>query len=752
MSRPDEEGPHTSRRYQTRVDPKQRPEDRVDAHNDLLFGDVRTADRAKLQSETVMVLHDKMISHYLRELDRQSEWRRRMELDEDFYDSDQWDAESKLILAERGQEALVLNVIAQSINWIIGSQRSARTDYKILPRRKDASKAAERKGQLLKYLADVNKSQFAFSDAFEEQIKAGLSWLECGVQDDADGEPIYERYESWRNIVWDSSASERDLSDGRYLFRTKWVDMDTAIALFPNRKDAIQHSASTVHEFGASLDRFGDEAMDSMETDSVREAYSSIEHPAYSRDRVRLIEAWFKIPEQEEVMAGGDFAGEMFDPNSPGHAEQIETGMAEVRKRLTYRTYVMVMTNSRVLWFSKSPYRQNRYPLTPLWCYRKKKTGEPYGIVRNMVDAQKDINKRFSKALAILSSNKTIMDEGAVADLDEFEEEVSRPNAIIVKKKGFQLDIAADRELAPAHLQVLQMSMQMIQTLSGVTDEAMGRTTNAVSGRAITARQEQGAVSTSTAFDHLRAARQYHGEKMLSLVEQFMDERKQFRITNSRGQPDYVEINDGMPDNDIIRTKADFVISEDDWNASIRRAQVTELMEMMTQLAPVAPQIVMVLLDLVVETMDIPSREEIVKRIRGLTGMEDPDADPNSPDPEREAREKQKAQQAAMEARAAEAQIAKLEGEAAKTQAVAEKEAANAAKILMSMPGETIEQKRKALEVAIMLLGGPPGAADTADALLDDAGLGDQPPGPPPGQEMGVEQPMPEPAMDGGMM
>lgn len=745
MSRPNDEGPHTSRRYETRVEERQRPEDRVVDHTGILFGNVAQAEKSELDDEAVLDLHDKLISHYLRELDRQGEWRRRMELDEDMYDSDQWDAESKLILEERGQEPLVLNVIAQSINWIIGSQRNARTDYKILPRRKEASKSAERKGQLLKYLSDVNKSQFSFSDAFEEQIKAGLSWLECGVQDDADGEPIYERFESWRNIVWDSSASERDLSDGRYLFRTKWVDLDTAIALFPNREAAIRHSASPVYEFGASLDRFGDDAMDSSEIDSVRDAYSSIEHPAYSRDRVRLIEAWFKVPEQEEVMAGGDFAGEIYDERSPGHAEQVETGMAEVRKRLTYRTKVMVMTSSRVLWFSKSPYRHNRYPLTPLWCYRKKKTGEPYGIVRNMVDAQKDINKRFSKALAILSSNKTIMDEGAVSDLDEFEDEVSRPNAIIVKKKGYELNIDADRELSAAHLQVMQMSMQMIQTLSGVTDEAMGRTTNAVSGKAITARQEQGAVSTSTAFDHLRAARQYHGEKMLSLTEQFMDERKQFRITNSRGQPDYVEINDGLPENDIVRTKADFVISEDDWNASIRRAQVTELMEMMTQLAPVAPQIVMVLLDLVVETMDIPSREEIVKRIRGITGMEDPDADPNTPDPEREAREQQKKQQAAMEARAAEAELAKLEGEAAKSQAVAEKEAANAAKILMSMPGETIEQKRKALEVAIMLLGGPPGAADTADVILADAGIPD--PQAAPQQQAMPEEPMPQEAM-----
>ena len=699
------------------------PKDRYGPENRYLFGgDVAKVERSPLDSERVKDLHDKLISHYLRELDRQASWRVNMSRDEDFYDSKQWESEDEMVLRERGQEPLVLNVIAQSINWIIGSQRRARTDFKILPRKKDAAKPAERKSQLLKYLADTNKSVFSFSDAFEEMVKSGLSFMESGVRDDAEGEPIYDRNESWRNIVWDSTARERDLSDGRYFFRTKWVDLDTACALFPKRKTQIELSASSTYEFGGTVDRFGDDSMDEAEYDGINQGYSSIEHPNFSRERVRLIEAWFKIPEQSEVIAGGDFAGEIYDPGSKGHAEQISTGQAEVRQRLTYRIYVMVMTTKHALWFSESPYRHNRYPFTPMWCYRRAATGEPYGVVRNMVDAQKDINKRFSKALAILSSNKVIMDEGAVPDLDEFVEEANRPDAVLVKKQGYELKIDADRDLAPAHLSVMQQSMQMIQTLSGVTDEAMGRTTNAVSGRAIVARQEQGAVSTAKPFDSLRACKQYHGEKMLSLVEQFMTEEKEFRITNSRGQPDYVEINnEGLPENDITRTKADFIISEDDWNASLRQAQVVELMELMTQLAPVAPQVVMVLLDLVVEAMDVPSREEIVKRIRNITGMEDPDADPNVPDPEREAREQQKAMQAEIEQRMTMAQVAKAEGEAARVAAQAEKENANAAKLLQSLPGADIDQKRSALELALAMLSSSPQATTTADVIQEGA-------------------------------
>lgn len=698
------------------------PKDRF-AENRYLFGTaaVETVANDPLNSVRVKDFHTTLISHYLRELDRQAPWRRNMERDEEFYDGQQWATEDEQTLKARGQEPLVLNVIAQVVNWTIGSERRARTDYKILPRRKEAAKGAERKSQILKYLADVNKSGFAWSDAFEENIKAGLSWMECGIQDDADGEPVYDRYESWRNIIWDSTARERDLSDSRYMFRTKWVDLDTAAALFPKRKEYVAAASSSTYEFGGSVDRYGDDPMDSAEYDSIDSGYSSIEHPNSHRERVRLIEAWFRVPETEKVMGGGQFAGEIYDPESPGHNDDIAAGQAEVRARLTYRIYVMVMTTQDVLWFGKSPFRHNRYPFTPIFCYRKAATGEPYGMIRNMVDAQRDINKRFSKALAILSSNKTIMDEGAVPDLDEYAEEISNPNAIIVKRHGKELHIDADRELSAAHLQVMQMSMQMIQTLSGVTDEAMGRTTNAVSGIAIERRQTQGVVSTAKPFDALRAAKQYHGEKMLSLVEQFMTEQKQFRITNSRGQPDYVQINDGLPENDITRHKADYVISEDDWNASLRQAQVAELMELMTGLAPVAPQIVMVLLDLVVEAMDIPSREEIVKRIRAITGAEDPDKDPSVPDPERDAREAAKAAAADMERRMAQAALAKAEGDAAKAQALAQRENAAAAKLLQSLPGEDIAQKRATLELAMMMLTSPPQATATADVIQEGA-------------------------------
>ena len=687
--------------------------------------------RHRLDSPKMEAQLRKLLSLYEDELDRQSENRADQAIDEDFYDSIQWRAEDARVLKDRGQVPLVYNVIASSVNWVIGTEKRGRSDYKILPRRKDASKPAERKTQLMKYLSDVNRAPFHRSRAFEDCTKVGIGWIETGVQDEDDGEPVFTRYESWRNILWDSACTEKDLSDCRYIFRTKWVDLDIAEAMFEDRKGILRASAAGVSTYG--IDAFGDEAMDSQENELS--GYTSIRNAlnGFSRDRVRLIECWYRKPTKVKRMVGGEFKGEIYDPENPaeGHQADIEAGNAVPMTRTMMRMHVAVFCDAGMLWYGESPYRHNQFPFTPIWCYRRGRDGLPYGMIRGMRDIQEDINKRASKALHILSTNKTIMDEGAVDDLDEFAEEVSRPDAIIVKKQGKELVINAERELAPAHLELMSRSISMIQTLSGVTDENLGRSTNATSGRAITARQEQGSMTTAGIFDNLRLAVQIHGEKELSLIEQYFSEEKQFRITNMRGSPEYVTINDGAPENDIVRTKADFIISDADWRASIRQGQTEELFALLQQLAPVAPQVAMVMLDLVVEGMDIAQREEIVKRIRQVTGMRDPDAEEMTPEEQQAEQQKQQAeqQQAELQMRDAMATIAGKEAKAQRDAAYAQKEMATIQKInvdtehvLASISGLNINAQKAALEAALAAISAP-GAVRVADGMLDEAGF-----------------------------
>lgn len=682
----------------------------------------------KLDSDQAKHLHGKLLATYRYELERQSQNRFEMAVDEDFYDHIQWSEEEAATLAARGQAPLVFNLIQTSINWMLGTQRRAPQDYKVLPRRKDGLQSADRKTELLRHLRDVNHSNHHVSMAFADTVKAGIGWLETGQGDAADGPRVFDRRESWRNMLWDSRSMEMDLSDCRYVTRMKWLDGDIAAAMFPDRLGILEHSREN-NLLGGRYSDYGDEASDSPEYDDGTSISTEVTAGgSHIRDRIRCIEMWFRKPMAVPVIGGGQFRGEIFDEWSRGHWEEIKYGRASLVIRPREVMHVAVMTEFGLLDLRQSPYRHNRFPFTPIWGYRRARDGMPYGAIRGMRGPQKDLNKRASKALHHLSTVRVMMEEGAVDDVEEVRDEAGRPDSVIVYKTGKQPpQIETNTEVAASHLQLMDIDAKMIQSVGGVTDENLGRSTNATSGKAILAKQDQGSLATSQFFDNLRYAAILHGEKQIVNIEQFYDQQDEIRITDSRGNAKWVDVNaPDQPENAIDMFKADFIIEEEDWRATTRQAQAAQMLDLMNNLAATAPQIVISTLDLAIEALDVPKRDEIVKRIRQITGQADPDEDPNNPSPETIERQKAAQEQAALQQRGIEAELSEKEARAAKTKAEAHA-------VTMGLRGKSLEDLKKAIEAGLQIAGAPAvGAAvdqllATAQEDADAAAGGGQP-------------------------
>jgi hypothetical protein len=244
----------------------------------------------------------------------------------------------------------------------------------------------------------------------------------------------------------------------------------------------------------------------------------------------------------------------------------------------------------------------------------------------------------------------------------------------------------------------------------------MGKSTQAVSGIAIQRRQDQGSVATNKLFDNLRLAVQIQGETQLSLIEQFFTEEKQFRITNKRGVAQFFTANDGLPENDITRTKADFVVDEAAWNASIRQAQAEMLGELMTKMPP---QVALVMLDLFVELMDIPNRDAIVARIRQVTGMTDPDA--TEPDPEQQAKAEAQAKAQQLQDALLQAELDEKQAKASQLTATAALTQAQADRTRRQTVGDNVNSTLLANQAAQITIMAPATAA-VADAILHESG------------------------------
>lgn len=703
-------------------------------------GPARTESEQEVERKEA--LHRRLMGMYRAELARQEANRVEQALDEDYYDHKQWTEEEQAVLRERGQAPIVYNVTHNTVNWVIGSEKRSRTDGKVLPRGKEDSKPAEAKSKYMKYLSDVNRSVFQRSRAFEDTVKVGIGWLESYYDDSDDDEPIKLRYENWRNMLWDSAGTELDGKDWRYQMRSKWVDEDIAEMLADGNRSMIERAVTESAGYGGYDMNDGDAVMDQAEQERD-ESMSMGAVDAHKRRRVRLIECWYREPVNVRVMRGGMFATEEYDEKNPEHVAEVQSGNARVIKKGMMKMRVALMTTEGLIYDGPSPFKHNRFKFVPIWGYRQGSNGLPYGLIRGIRPIQDAVNKRASKALHILSTNKVMMEDGALPDdmtYEEFADEANAPDGLIRYRKGYKVDLNQDRQLGAEHMNQMSVDVSMIQQVGGVTDELLGKDTNATSGKAILARQEQGSVATNKLFDNLRLAMQMVGELELSLIEQYVTEEKQFRITNMRGVPEFVTLNDGLPENDVTRAKADYVISEASWNASIRQAQVEALTELAMKMPP---EVALLILDLIVDSMDnIENREEIVKRIRQATGQKDPDQ--QEPTPEEIAAAQQAQKQAAMqeqqimlamEEQAAKTDLARAQADRIKKQALADSmKAANDA----MMAGQT----------AAMM----PTAAKIGDALLAQAGWKgahiaatglppmqpQQPPAPP-------QQPMPVP-------
>jgi hypothetical protein len=661
--------------------------------------------------------HASLMGHYMRELERQASNRMQMATDEAFYDHKQWSDEEIAELAARGQAPLVFNMIQTSVNWVLGSQRRATMDYKILPRVKEGGKSAEKKTQLLKHLSDENRSEHEHSQAFGSAVKAGIGWLETGQASPEDGPIVFDRAENWRAMLWDSTSTRYDLRDARYVCRTKWLDLDVCAALWPERQGVLEMSAKNVVPGAQDIDDMGDDPMDEAEMDQFNQTYGNFRSLFYSdRPRVRVIEMWYKrMVKDAKVLRGGQFNGELFDEWSPGHHRSLIDGKSSLVARPRELIFLAIATDAGLMDLRESPYRHGRFPFTPVWGYRDHATGLPYGLIRGVRDINRDLNKRASKALHHLSSVRVTVEEGAVADIEELRDEAGRPDSVIVHKQGRNAPkIETDFGVAQAHMDLMSRDAQMIQSIAGVTDENLGRKSNATSGKAIVARQDQGQLATSMFFDNLRLSRVIHGEKLLVNVEQFYTEKDQFRVTDMRGNADFMEINDpSNPDSEIASNKADFIISEEDWRASARQAQAEQLLDLSSKLAATAPQMVVSILDLVIEAMDVPKKEELVKRIRQMNGQDDPDADPDNPDQDTIDRKQAQQAQNDLQMRDAEATLGEKEAKARKA-------LAEALKLEGSRAADQIDLLQKAMEAAIAIAGAP-AVAQAADRVLMSA-------------------------------
>lgn len=583
-----------------------------------------------MDSDEMREEHKKLLNWYYLEREKQSANRLEMAMDADFYDGIQWAPDDAAIVRDRGQMPLVYNEVAPMVDWLIGTERRTRADWKVLPRAEDDVDLADVKTKVLKYVSDINQVPYARSRAFSDAVKVGVGWMDDGARDDPTQDVLYSKYEDWRNVLWDSSSYELNLSDARYIFRWRWVDEDVAMMMFPGRANEIRRAVEDSGAFSVENEEdswyLGNEIEKTRGT--IYASGAGVMADA-TRRRIKLIECQYRKPTMVNIVASGPLKGAFFSDENEQMAGLLASQGGTLAQRMMMRVHFSVFTEADMISCDPSQLRHNNFGLTPLWCYRRSRDRLPYGVVRRVRDIQQDLNKRASKALFMLNTNQIFAEEGATENWQALRDEVDRPDGNIVTKAGKKIEVRRDTDAATGQIQMMTLAAQSIQKTGGVNNENLGRATNAVSGAAIEARQQQGAVGTTEPFDNLRLAMQCQGEKQLSLVEQFYTEQKVIRLTGAKGAIEWVKINqpeeqaDGSVRylNDITASQADFIVAEQDYAGTLRQVMFDSLNKIAMSLPP---EVSLRMLTIAYEFSDLPNKDEIVKSIREITGERDP--------------------------------------------------------------------------------------------------------------------------------
>ena len=273
-----------------------------------------------------------------------------------------------------------------------------------------------------------------------------------------------------------------------------------------------------------------------------------------------------------------------------------------------------------------SPY--NQFTVVPFFCYFRR--GRPFGAIRNLLSPQEQLNKIASQELHIVNTTANsgwMVESGSLVGMtaDDLEEHGAETGLVLEYARGTTPPQKIGANQIPTGLdRIAQKAAANIQTISGINDSMLGTDSAEVSGIAIQAKQNRGAIMIQVPLDNLAKTRQYLAEKVLNLIQTFYTEERVVQVTNEDDpmQPrEPMLLNAMTPEGDIINNltigEYDVIVTSAPARDSFDETQFAEALSL-RQAGVAIPD------DAIVSYSHLLKKEELAKRIRVLTGQEPP--------------------------------------------------------------------------------------------------------------------------------
>ncbi len=417
--------------------------------------------------------------------------RRKAERDRDYFDGKQLTKEELAALKKRGQPPVVFNGVRKKIEWLEGLQIKQRTDPKAYPRTPEHGEAADAATDAIRFVCDNTNWDVTCSAVYSEMLVEGFSGVEVIHRQTRKGDVEVEiLHVPWDRLFYDPHSRKADFSDARYKGTIIWSDLDDVLLDHPEAKKDLE---GMLAEY-AGQDTYDDRPKSTYWCDAARR-------------RIKVCLIWYRVKTE---------------------------------------WHWCKFVNQTKLGSGVSPYKDEEgdtvCPLIMRSAYVDRDNNR-YGVVRDMIDPQDEVNKRRSKALHNFVTRQIVMSKG-VGQAADLRRQMARADGIleIDATKDDIFEIQSNADLAQGQVMLYQDAKAELDD-TGVSEALTGDQGSSQSGRAILAKQQSGMVGVTRLTDNLGQFTREVYEATWLRIRQFWDAERWIRVTDDEDNARFVGLN-----------------------------------------------------------------------------------------------------------------------------------------------------------------------------------------------------------------
>jgi len=548
-----------------------------------------------------------------------------------FYRGDQWDEADMSMLDDQGRPALTINTILPTINAVLGEQSQRRADIQFKPRGGGKQDIADVLTKVYAQIADNNKLDWTEATVFSDGLIQDRGWFDVRIdfEDHVNGE-VRITSKDPLDILIDPTAKSYDPKTWNEVFESKWMSLDEIEETYGQKQaDKLRMIAEMGTTLGADSMEYEEERYGDLDDNEYGQNYPGDPENARALRSIRVIERqYYRLKDcmfYVDPVTGDKRTIPYVWSKKKREEFADQYGLAIIEKKI--RTVRWTVTADTVVLFDDwSPYAH--FTLVPYFPYFRR--GKPFGMVRNLLSPQEQLNKITSQELHIVNTTANsgwVVEGGSLSGMtaDDLEEHGAQTGLVLEYNRGSTAPAKIQPNQIPTGLdRIGQKAASNIKAISGISDAMLGTDSPEVSGIAIQAKQNRGALQIQVPLDNLQKTRQYLAEKVLQLVQMYYTEERVVQITDeSDPYKPRVElaVNQMTPEgeviNDLTLGEYDVIIGTAPARDNFDEMQFAEAIELRNAGVPIPN-------DMIVEYSHLSRKADIAARIRQQEGTAPP--------------------------------------------------------------------------------------------------------------------------------